>query len=364
MVDTILLPNKAEVDAHTTSVYQKAQRLEERSKSAAMNRRVPTITYMKIGTNKAGVPKWKALFRLPKEDGERQGKVRAKVFHAPKQQAIVLAEAWRDEVLNIPKDVAEMTLAELMDDFYLRCKDVKLSCSTLRSYKVAIERRIKPYFKNKLAIDLTQREVEDFYRYLREEGRFDGAGGLSDSTVRATHVVLHKAYKDAIRRGELTKNPVQVKLPKIHREEALPFSYAEIAKLNKILETLDNANLKEAIMIGLHLSLRLGEVCGLQWGDIEGPMISVKRGYKENGTYGVPKTKKSKRKIALTPELENFLREHQRSQRAVLERLDIKQTSETPILADELGRPSSINYISGVATPSRTVFIRLVSHIL
>jgi len=310
---------------------------------------IPTITYKREGTNSTGVPRWKALFRMPKEDGESKYRSKTKIFYAPKAQVVALAEAWRDEILAIPKNSASMTIAELMDDFYLRCEDRKLSVNTLRRYKVDIDKRIKPYFKQKLAVSLTQREVEDFYRYLRNDGRKDGKGGLSDVTVKHVHVVLHKAYRDAVRRDELLKNPVQVKLPQIHKEDALPFSYAETAKLKQAMEGLDDIVLRAALMLGLHLSLRIGEACGLQWrhislGDV--PMIYIQQALKVDGSYGVPKSRKSKRKIVLTPELKSFLLDYREQQQAMLARVGIKLTDETPVLSNELAGTVTTNAMS------------------
>ena len=59
----------------------------------------------------------------------------------------------------------------------------------------------------------TPAAINALYAYLLEEGRVRGRGGLSASSVRRVHAVLHRACHDAVRWGRLTVNPVDAADP-------------------------------------------------------------------------------------------------------------------------------------------------------
>jgi hypothetical protein len=55
--------------------------------------------------------------------------------------------------------------------------------------------------------------VNALYAKLATEGRRDGKSGLAPRTVHHVHACLHKALKDAVRWGYLTRNPLDAADP-------------------------------------------------------------------------------------------------------------------------------------------------------
>ncbi len=51
---------------------------------------------------------------------------------------------------------------------------------------------------------------ERLYAELLDDGRADGAGGLQNKTIVEVHMVLRRAFDDAVRRGLLLANPLHI----------------------------------------------------------------------------------------------------------------------------------------------------------
>jgi len=138
--------------------------------------------------------------------------------------------------------------------------------------------------------------------------------GCSPTLTRHCQRRLSVALNVAVKRNIISRNPCQYatvpkELPKeIHILEEK--DYQEILDFTK-------SNYPEyygIIFIALQTGMRRGELCALQWRDIDLDLanIYVNRSIYEKGgksIYQPPKTKSGKREIALVPEAIIFLRE-------------------------------------------------------
>jgi integrase len=94
-------------------------------------------------------------------------------------------------------------------------------------------------------------------------------------------------FKDAYERGELDSNPFAViKDITVARKEKSILTDGEIEKLRAADIDL---KLKAAIFLGLFSGLRLGEVRGLMWGDLEDTHINVRHNYQTKDGLKNPK---------------------------------------------------------------------------
>ena len=73
-------------------------------------------------------------------------------------------------------------------------------------YKSLVEKTIKPRIGSLPLQAVTGGRLNAFYADLLKSGRRDGRGGLSPATVRYVHAVLRKAFSDAVRWNQLTRN--------------------------------------------------------------------------------------------------------------------------------------------------------------
>ena len=128
---------------------------------------------------------------------------------------------------------------------------------------------------------------------------------LSDKTIMEYHRLLHVIFKTAMRWQYMTYNPCDmVTPPKLKRKEAV---YLDETQAAAVFPCLENEPIKPATMIKLFIltGLRRGELCGLQWKDIdfERKLLTVSRSAQYLPGRGIydkdTKTEASKRTIKI-----------------------------------------------------------------
>ena len=157
--------------------------------------------------------------------------------------------------------VARLTLTEYIAEWLEEYK-YSIAINTYACYKRMLESRIVPYFKeSEIAMkDINGKVLNDFYSYLLGDG-------LSGSTVRKYHNLIHLAYKCAIKNGVLPFNPCdQANRPKAVRYVA---SYYNEAKLKELLAVLGDDPLRIVVMLTVYYGVRRSEVLGLKWSAID-----------------------------------------------------------------------------------------------
>lgn len=140
--------------------------------------------------------------------------------------------------------------------------------------------------------------------YLALEG-----GGLSVHQVRQVHVFLSAAFGAAVKWGVLAANPAAAaNPPTVVRRPIVPPDPGEVARL---LDAADG-DLFVALALAATTGMRRGEVCGLQWGDVNllGALVTVRRSVAYTPAAGlVVKTTKTgrERTVALGPAVVGIL---------------------------------------------------------
>lgn len=199
------------------------------------------------------------------------------------------------------------------------------------------------------SIQLQKLRPEDIQAFLRAEQE----AGRAPSTVRRYLKVLRQAIKQAIDTGKMRKDPSQaVKLPKMEKPD-IPF--LTMAEQAAVLRALPQSTSGRALRFLLGTGMRVSELCGLQWKDVQADGIHIERinmtihDLKEDGYINMttaPKTTAGKRIIPLPAALASLLDDQRRAQ--MQERLRAGEAwaggeagkGETFIFANALGKPS------------------------
>jgi integrase len=174
---------------------------------------------------------------------------------------------------------------------------------------------------------LVPADVRSFYARLAQRG--DTA-----SLQHKIHVLLKSALKQAVKDGTLTRNVFDaVDPPRVPRREMLCLDEQQSASL---LQSLEGNPLQALYVLALSCGLRLGELLGLQWSDVnprEG-RLSIQRTFDEKTrTAKEPKSERSRRTVELPLVARNALRSHQKLALSA----DVK--SSTWVFCDKEGRP-------------------------
>jgi len=144
---------------------------------------------------------------------------------------------------------------------------VALRPSTYISYEGYIFNHINPIMGGVLLKELSTERLQVFYNEKFKDGRVDGKGGLSPKTLRNMHNMIHKALDQACKNNLISKNVSEnTVLPKREKKEMRVLSRTEQQAL---MQHIGIERLGFAILLDLSTGMRIGELCGLQWQDID-----------------------------------------------------------------------------------------------
>lgn len=209
------------------------------------------------------------------------------------------------------KDKNAITFAVLSNE-WLNLKKQSVKYSTFIKYKTIIEVHLLKLYNQK---PLENWSEHDYYRLFEQYDK----NKLTSSTLRTIKYVL----KDILSYGEEIYDLKAVKLTRI-----------KISGKNKSVEVINDiqrrdliincqktyANINVAILLGLQAGLRLGEICGLKWNDLdfETDTITISRTVQHvRNTVDhprtilielPPKTNSSKRIVIMTESLSCYLK--------------------------------------------------------
>lgn len=191
-------------------------------------------------------------------------------------------------------------------------KKLYVKKSTYSAYLLLIENHINPYFADKEQIT-----EEDVQKFVLTELR----KGLSQKSIKDIIIVLKMILKFAVKQKLLDYNEIEIKFPTVGEKTDLEVLNKNDHKkiINYLQENFTFKNL--GIYICLSTGMRIGEICGLLWSDIdvESGIIKVRRTvqriYVIDGEtrhteilIDTPKTKNSIRDIPMTTELYKIIK--------------------------------------------------------
>ena len=168
---------------------------------------------------------------------------------------------------------------------------------------------ILPILGGEYMQNLTTSKLNDFIHHKLNNGRLNGNGGLSAKSVRDIMTVYRSIESYAAR--EYGIKETHFTMPKIEKKQTDVLSTFERKRLeNYLIHNQNNTNI--SVLLCLFTGLRVGELCGLKWGDIDfkNETVSVQRTVqrvnkhgKSEIVIGSPKSKSSNRTIPIP----NFL---------------------------------------------------------
>lgn len=243
--------------------------------------------------------------------GKTQAEVKAK-----------LAKALEDsKELDIVR-TDEYTVAEWLRLWYELYAEPNVRPTTAASYRRNIELHVIPHIGDIKLNRLTSRELQKFYKDLLENGRLresqkEKNPGLSNSTVRGIHMMLHNALDRAVRERLILRNPTEdCIIPKLEKKEMKILRPEDI---KAYLAAAERRGVLPMFYLELVSGVRKGELVALLWDDldIERRTISVsKQALSRPGGEIVvnrPKTENSIRAISIQQEAVDLLvEEHQK----------------------------------------------------
>ena len=157
--------------------------------------------------------------------------------------------------LSTTPDPLQQKVIEALE-IYLNSIQHRVKESTHGLYQRYFENYISPHFKNTLCDQLTLEMMQNFVDSLL-------GSGLAVVTVRSVFSFLKNGVKQT-----LSQDIFAIKLPKIPANKVEVLSIDEQKRLETAAKASDAIN-QVAIILCLYTGIRIGELCGLMWEDID-----------------------------------------------------------------------------------------------
>ena len=214
------------------------------------------------------------------------------------------------------------TLAQFLADEWLPAIRTTVRESSWASYASNVRVHITPRIGGLLLRSVGPAHLNALYAELLEGGRKDGKG-LSPRTVQLIHVTIHRALRDAVRWGRVETNVADLADPP--KQSARPeMRVWDAGETRSFLSHVASDRLSACFLLAATTGMRRGELLGLRWKDLdlEAARLQVRQTYivvDYAPRFSTPKTKASRRSIALDPATVTGLRDHKK--RSLEERL-------------------------------------------
>jgi integrase len=235
---------------------------------------------------------------------------------------------------------SKVTLREYLEQEWLPAIARTVRPLTLTQYESVTRRRIIPRIGHLRLQALSGGHLNAMYREL-EEGT-DERAGLSPASLRLTHAVVSRALRDAVRWGKIVRSPAAAADPPAPPESS---THALTAKeLSRFLTHVQDDRLFALWRLAGTTGMRRGELLGVtwQWLDLDAGTVRIEQQLvptRGGATFGPPKSKRSRRTIAIDEATVEALLVHREAQ--LLERAFTGDAyvDHDLVFADPLGGP-------------------------
>jgi len=194
------------------------------------------------------------------------------------------------------------TFSELADEWLP--KQTGLRPRTIDHYGGDIRVHLKPRIGHLRMAEINEDVVARLISDLRE-------AGLKPWTIRGVLTPLSRILNHAVRHGHMVRNPLRT-LEKSERPQT-EWRRQRVLCDDEIAALLEAARepYRPILATAVYTGMRLSEVLGLVWGDVdlEGGFVNVEYQLSRQGERVEPKTPQAKRSVVLMPALGRTLRE-------------------------------------------------------
>jgi len=236
-----------------------------------------------------------------------------------------------------------MKFSELCEQYFALYATNKLKRVTAYTYEGQVKIHLLPEFGNLRLKNFTPNRISNFFGKLK----------VKPQTCKRIFTILESIFSFAVHQGLILKSPcIGVILPKAkNNDDKKMLNLSQVKILMKMLtsEDVESSQFSVIIRTLILTGLRASECLALQWGDVdfENSVISVKHNLCYDGKktwLDIPKTKKSRRVIAMSAELAELLKNHYTRQQIIknsvkydFNPLDMVFTSQTGNFKDRSG---------------------------
>jgi integrase len=223
-----------------------------------------------------------------------------------------LRDAMRAASQGVVNSKVRDTVAGYMTSWLEGCK-LSLRPQTWSTYERYIRLHINPNIGSARLSGLQAHHLRSLYGKLIDQG-------LSPTTARHCHGVIHKALAQAAREGLVARNVADLVDPPTRARREM--TVLDAAQTRRLLDAAAGDRLEALYVLAVTTGMRRGELLALRWQDVDlqRGSLAVTGSLHRTPTgleVGSPKTAKSRRRIELSALALASLSRHRASQEAV-----------------------------------------------
>ena len=245
------------------------------------------------------------------------------------KKADKLAKEKYIEFKNRCKDLSDfndcMRFMDLCEEYLTVYAPNKLKPITKYNYERQIDIHFKEYFGNMKLKDITTSKITKFFSTHKLKDSSGQEKPLSHATAKKLYTIMQSVFTFAVHQNYIKETPCRnVILPSEDVSKDEKRKYMTEEELGVFLNMLENdckyPDFAILMKVLLYTGMRSGEALGLQWSDIDfdNNIIHITHTLSDVGGQHfltTPKTKNSKRYIAMSSTIADLLREQMKNQK-------------------------------------------------
>jgi integrase len=241
-------------------------------------------------------------------------------------------------------DPSRETVGAFLERWLRDYVQANVAPKTRMYYSQVVRQHIVPRLGRKKLQQLRSVDIVEAERFWLEEGwlRTATQRGLSAKSVANIHRILHLALRHAVDWKLLAANPIEgVRPPRWERKEQ---AWLDLDQARSLVHHLENTSAGTAVLVKLSTGLRMGELLGLRWREIDFGARSIALQQQLQWIAGqgyvmrAVKSHRSRRPVSIDADLVDVLRAYKVRQNEIrLQAGELWQQSDL-VFANEVGR--------------------------
>jgi integrase len=201
--------------------------------------------------------RWEGRYTVHTAEGRKQKTVYGKTR---KEVAEKLTEAMAGRDQGLFFDAGKLTLGRFLERWLEDVVKPSASHRTYSTHAQQVRTHVVPPLGRIKLKHLRKAHIDRLYREKLDSG-------LSSSTVRRVHAVLHRALEEAVKGDLIPRNPAaHANKSKVKQEEIDPLNASQAAAF---LKAAQGDRFEALYVLCLMCGLRQGEALALRWQDID-----------------------------------------------------------------------------------------------
>lgn len=294
---------------------------------------------------------WRAEFTYTDPaTGEQK---RKKFEAASRKEALAIGKKWVAQVQNgLLPDADKLTLGAWIDRWLSDYAKPRVRIKSYEKYEGCLRLYVKPTLGHIVITKLRSPDIQRVFNQLLTQGGKDNKG-ISPTTVRNTRRYLCMCLDQAAKAGLLLKNVAKdTNPPKPSRKEIRPLDQDQARNLIAAAKKVGEWQ-HIIILLAVSTGMRLGEIFGLKWLDIDTGrgIVRVNRALvstHHKTVFSEPKTAKSRRQIPVPEDVTKELRKYKQWQDWERHKLGDKWEDNDLVITNGFGKPKDPNHFSYV----------------